>query len=97
VIHFSVLFAVVWHWRNFRYFLDPNKPLLPKIEIVSVALIIALLRYKFRNRKNRIKDTPKKATEGKPTIGIKVCPYCGAKYTSDKAECAIDQSRLVPK
>jgi hypothetical protein len=83
--------------RTLLYLLDPNEPLFPKIVIVSVGLIVGFLVYKFRNRKNRNKDTAKEMRQAKPIVGIKICPYCGAKYTSDKTACAIDQSRLVPR
>ena len=96
MILFSVILAAAGFRRTLIYFLDPNKPLLPKIGIISASLI-AVLIYNVWKRKNRNKDTAKKTTEGKPTVGIQVCPYCGAEYTSDKAVCAIDQSRLVPK
>jgi hypothetical protein len=47
----SVFFAYGRGWRALKYFLDPNEPLLTKIEIVSASLIVALIYSFFMRRK----------------------------------------------
>ena len=46
-------FGLSMAWHGLLNLLDPNKPLLPKIVILSVAFILVLLTYLFQNRKKR--------------------------------------------